>query len=392
MSPTLPGTVAASGNDRLEWLDRAFTGVLGGGPIRSLLRRDRRIADLAPHELEGLRAQIGRRFLRETDPRTGAVLFRIAGPAAGFDAGHTRDEMLARRTRELLPVVHRALDELDPQMCRPGVCPDDVRRLLDHIRTDLDALRAELEGEAVPLLVEGWFAGLLGERHGEGGLFGELRELFAAGEDSVEDERQLALLDLAADTLGCLREAFEGCGADGLVAWADRIERCAGRIADQAVVVRDVLAGFGIGPCELEAVPVTGKEGPALAWALRAAELEPRRFQKLARLGGRVQQERVRQASRQLRALWSGAAGRDLADRLGLSGEAADAAAMALDRLARLVVAFDAELHGRPPSPGSQPAATDDDGPDTGPRRAQSRSRRGRGDDTPPPEQAPMSD
>ncbi len=369
MSPTLPGTVAASGNDRLEWLDRAFTSVLGGGPIRSLLRRDRRIADLAPHELEGLRAQIGRRFLRETDPRTGAVLFRIAGPAEGFDAGHTRDEMLARRTRELLPVVHRALDELDPQMCRPGVCPDDVRRLLDHIRTDLDALRAELEGEAVPLLVEGWFAGLLGERDGEGGLFGELRELFAAGEDSVEDERQLALLDLAADTLGCLREAFEGSGGDGLVAWAERIERCAGQIADQAVVVRDVLAGFGIGPCELEAVPITG-DGPALAWALRAAELEPRRFQKLARLGGRVQQERVRQASRQLRALWSGAAGRDLAGRLGLSGEAADAAAMALDRLARLVLAFDAELHGRPPSPGSA----------------------ARGDDTPPSEQAPMSD
>jgi hypothetical protein len=370
MSPTLPGTVAASGNDRLEWLDRAFSNLLGGGPIRSLLRRDRRIADLAPHELEGLRAQIGRRFLRETDPRTGAVLFRIAGPAVGFDAGHTRDEMLARRARELLPVVHRALDELDPQMGRPGVSPDDVRRLLDHIRTDLDALRAELEGEAVPLLVGDWFAELLGERDGEGGLFGELRQLFAASEDSVEDERQLALLDLAADTLGCLREAFDGGGGDGLVAWVDWVERCAGRIADQAVVVRDLLAGFGIGPCELEAVPMIA-DGPALASALRVAELEPKRFQKLARLGGRAQQERVRQASQRLCALWSKANGRDLADRLGLSGEAMDAAAMALDRLARLVVAFDAELHGCQPSPSTPTAAKDG---------------------TPPSEQAPMSD
>lgn len=389
MSSTLPSTAAASG-DRLAWLERALANVLGGGPVRSLLRRDRRLTDLAPHELEALRSQLRRRFLREVDPRTGAVLFRLAGPAVGFDAGHTRDEILARRSRELLPVIHRALDELDPQICRPGVFPEDVRRLLDHIRTDLDALRAELEGEAVPVLVAGWFAELLGERDEEGGLFGELRGLFAAAEDSIEDERQLALLDLAADTLGCLREAFEGCGEGGLVAWADRIERCAGQIADQAVAVRDVLAGFGIGPCELEAVPVTDKEGPDLAAALRAAELEPRRFQKLARLGGRTQQERVRQASRELRRLWSTVSGQKLAERLGLLGEAATVAAMALDRLARLVVAFDAELHRHPPSSGPAPGASDDGGPGNGrnPGWRSEAERRGYG--PPASEQSPV--
>lgn len=202
------------------------------------------------------------------------------------------------------------------------------------------------------------------------------------GEDSVEDEHQLALLDLAADILADLREACEGVdGEDGLVAWAERVERCAGRIADQAIAVRDLLADLGIGACELEATPAgpQDKAGPSLAAALRAAEVEPRRFEKLARLGGAAQRQRVRSAGRWLCTLWGNIEGKAIASRLGLAGEAAEQAAMAIDRLARLILAFEDEIQRPPPGEGA-PAPRGSGSPPPE-----------RGEDRPPPaEQSPM--
>jgi hypothetical protein len=383
MARSASGRYASGGEEAFDWLSRTLGAILGGGPAHSLLRRDRSLREAGSSEIAGLAQQIERRLPRREDPRSGRISYALAGPAVDIATGIVRSEDLAIRARFAMPAVRQTLDEIDPEICRPGVCADDVRELLAHIRMTIDALDAELAGEAVAELVDHWFEELLADYGAETagdpevmrGLFAVLRRYLEIGADgvsgSVEDERQIQLIDVAADTLGCLRMAWDDIsGPQGAGTLSDRFGRvahCAAAIADQAVRLRAVLADSGISTCELESV-VIGRGATSsgmharevtLGGVISILEQEPIRIQRLARLGGRVQMMVIGGAARRMHALAGQLDGAGIAKRFGLAGDDAEAIAMEVDRLRSLVGAFAGD-HG---SPGGYGGAGRSSGP-----------------------------
>jgi hypothetical protein len=374
-----------------DWVVRSLANVLGVPQTNIPLRRDKPLSLASDAEIGNLAGQLATRFVREEDPLTGQVSYSVYGPAIAIDVGETQVEELAHRATLVFPGVRAALAEIDSNVCRPGVCADDVRSLVDSSRAAIDQLDAELRGEAADPVVDTLFDELLADDRGWLALLaGKLDEGAGDPTDSVAHERQRTFLAITAEGLMGLQDAWQQYrnGGDDLGALLGQVERCAGHITEQSVAIRVLLSEYGIGRCELEAVMIElgdevwiggetyGRRYRTLSLAdlLRHCERFGQRLPGLARLGRGYQLDTIRRTAGTLDQLVSHFDARAAVEgQLHLVGDGAEAAIASLERLRGLVRGF-VRLLG---PPGYQRGDGDGDG--GGPKgRSGGGSRRGR--------------
>jgi hypothetical protein len=359
-----------------DWVVRSLANVLGVAQGSVPLRRDQPLSLASDADIASLAGQLAKRFVRVEDPLTGQVSYSVNGPAIAIDVGEVQVEELAHRATLVFPGVRAKLAEIDPNVCRPGVCADDVRSLVDSSRAAIDQLDAELRGHAAKPVVDTLFDELLADDRGWLALLAEKLDQGAGDLTySVAHERQRKFLAIVSEGLVGLQEAWEQYrGGEGdLGAQLAQVERCAGHITEQSVAIRVLLSEYGIGRCELEAVIIELGEvwigGEAhgqcyrslsLADLLRHCERFGQRLPGLARLGRRYQLDTIRRTARTLDQLVEKFEPRAAVQgQLHLIGDDAEAAVASIERLRGLVSGFVRLL-------GYRRGRSEDDGGDNG--------------------------
>lgn len=355
-----------SGESPLEVVASALATILAVPRAQVPLRHGQLLRDLNRQELDALNRQLDRRLPRVVDPLTSQVRFELRGPAISFDPREARDPTFARQARLYLDDVRQLLSEVDPWRCRPTACPEDIRDTLAHITRDLDLLATEFAGDPTPLIVDGAFVELLGpddipEGTAGTGLLEELRTQLEDATPNRVDEQQVELVIAAAAVTETLQELWEDVRDDPVTDLEDMfliVERCASGIAEQTVVVRTMLAEYGIGRCDLDRPleipnPDPGKghkpdpSATTFGAFLNATEREPPRWQQLAQLGGGVQQRSIQEAAGRLAAEAEKLKPDQMLKALGLpihDGQGDSSELIALRRLKELVIAFAARI------------------------------------------------
>ncbi|HMG47060.1 MAG TPA: hypothetical protein VK614_06340 [Allosphingosinicella sp.] len=203
---------------------------------------------------------LGKRFDRVVEPRTGRVTFETNGelliPLA--DEAET-NPLIAELARIYLGAVRGTLASIESGLCLPGACADEVDDALIRIRTTLDLLAAEAPRRGRRIQVLMYLNELI---HPHFGLLVILQRLMQGGPNdppSLVREGSLGAITLAIESLATFEEAlrrFEADGRRSLAGFADAVRRCAGGIPAYVQDVQRALDQAGISGCELANVEI----------------------------------------------------------------------------------------------------------------------------------------
>lgn len=311
MPESILPTAIAGADSAAAWFNRSLSQVLGLQPSATALRSDSLTLLTSEQERRAIATALGRRFLRKVDEATGAVTFEVVGTALVYAADEAEDPVLADIARTYLPGAKLALHSIDAELCRPGVCADQIEGLVWQATLTVDWLIAETPRRSGLLQIFLYLDQLWAD---ERGLLSKIRKLIQEppdGEQSrtVWHERSLQSLKTATRAIECFREALcEALEADdefGMSRFWEVVERCTPHVAVHAATVRTAFAELGIGDCELERCEIeVPKDAVAifcdcdvrainLGGLLDALEAEPQHWVELRRYGAADQRASV---------------------------------------------------------------------------------------------------
>ena len=348
---------SARHEDAYNWVTRSIGHVLGYRGPRFQMASDKNGKDKFLAEIENVRDLLKSRYRVDRDERTGAVRIEIQSNGAGSMVNSECDPNIDRLKRMYLVPVRNAVAEVDALAGNA----ENVRNLLRHIDENLKVLDANLcDGESI-IYAELLVAELIREN----GLFAELYCNMApddpclpADDDcegrvsNVGQEQQIAAILAASHSLEHflmeLRQLvrIEGDCVDHRTFW-HHVTSCAVNISEQSVLISQQLGELGIGKCELERIEVPLKKeahcGTAVVKQLSASVLllllqsEPRRWARLAAIGGRSQRRQISLSAEQLQTFGKALESCDLPKQLKLEGNSKKELTATIARLAAII-------------------------------------------------------
>lgn len=337
MAESASATLPVSSGD---WVAQSIQDIFGRGQAgggRASREESRRRLD-----------RLGAHYDYARDPVTGMVTVTAARTLSAASDAAGPDPLIAEVAQGYLLPARAAIDSIDPTMCVPGGCPDDLGLAARQISGLIDLLQATAPRRRDGVLQAFVY---INELIGSGDLVARFEARLdgaceAGGHRTVALEDAVRKVRAARRMLGAFETTYTELttpSADGTLSAATAIiRRCAPHLAAHVRDLRQCFERYGIGGCELETyeIPIEclmlgGSSFERIAWseALTTIESEARRLERLCADNRTDTTEAIQNSAYLLRQIANGIDGETIAGHFRLRAEDHEALARRIDRL-----------------------------------------------------------
>jgi len=362
MADTLSTAVPVSSS---QWASDAIAAIFGRTLTSPLPATD---ADKAR-----MRDALNKNFVLDRNLTTGAVTVTPTRAAPASSDAADPDGLIAEVAQGYLPAARTSIESIDPTMCVPGACADDIACAVRQISALISMLERDAPRRDCVFQSFLYIHELIGQGGDDGdrggGLIGSLEGLL--GGVFKDDGHRTSALEKATQRLRAARQMVMGfetsyttlttpSPGQAMSAATEVVRRCAPHLADYVRQLRLAFEQAGIGSCELATLEVRidcsmlGSqpfESLSLGEIMTTMGTEPQRWLELSAADRCDNVEAIITSASLLRVIAARMNGNKIARHFRLCKDSAERLACVIDRfLAYLGVVLDGIL-GPPPKP-----------------------------------------